>query len=253
MEALKPNPTIQTQESSKPRRGWIDRVDSYLRRTDTIIAELANSICPYKGEDYLNSKCKRLLDLSVAVPAAVISTPVVTVLGVAKKLEDGSSAFFVQERLSHNPGETMDLVKIRCMRSKSDVGMDNLQIARGLTPSEDPRNTKLGVFMRKYQLEELPQVFQVLQGKLSVMGVRPNTQYGFDNLQQVWSADRFNRWADAYRSGPLGVSGLNQAFGSKLKEEEKRFHLDVFYTKHASFGLDLYLLWRTAARLMGVV
>lgn len=252
MEILRPNPTVQQeQETSAPKQGIVEKIDRYLRRSDTVLAELVNAVCPYKGTDYLNSRVKRFLDLGVAIPAAVIATPAVTLLGVAKKLEDGGSAFFVQERLGQHEGETIDLIKIRCMQPQSDVGGENLQIARGLEPSQDPRNTKLGAFMRKYQLEELPQVFQVIQGKLSVMGVRPNTQYGFDNLQEVWSNERYNRWTDVYHCAQLGVSGLYQVFGSNLKEDEKRFHLDVFYTKNASLGLNLYLLWKTASRLLG--
>jgi lipopolysaccharide/colanic/teichoic acid biosynthesis glycosyltransferase len=246
METLKPTPI------RIPERGWVGEIDRYLRRPDTALATLSNSVFPYKGEDYLNSKCKRLLDLSVAVPAAVVSTPVVTFLGVAKKLEDGGSAFFIQERLDHNPGKTINLVKIRCMKPDSDMGLGNFQIARGLRPSEDPRNTRLGAFMRRWQLEELPQLFQVLQGKLSIMGIRPVTQSGSENLRGIWSGERFNKWVNAYQKGILGTSGLCQTLGSYLKEDEKRFHLDVFYTRHANLGLDLYLLWRTAVKLIRV-
>lgn len=243
---------IKGQELSIPRPGIVERIDRYLRRSDIVLSGLANAVCPYKGTDYLNSRVKRLLDLGIALPAAVIATPAVILLGIAKRLEDGGSAFFVQERLGQHEGETIDLLKIRCMRPHSDVGFENLQIARGLEPSEDPRNTRIGTFMRRYQLEELPQVFQAIQGKLSVMGVRPNTQYGFDYLQEVWGEERYNRWVDVYHSAPLGISGLDQVFGSKLKEEEKRFHPDVFYAKNASLGLDLYLLWKTAVRLLSL-
>ena len=136
------------------------------------------------------------------------------------------------------------------MRPNSDAGSGNLQITKDLKPSEDPRNTRLGSFMRKYQLEELPQLLQVISGKLSLMGLRPNTEYGFEYLQDIWSKDRYNRWKDAYQSGRLGLSGVNQVFGSLLKEDDKRYHTDVFYTKHASLGLDLYLLWKTAMILI---
>lgn len=252
MEILRPS--VVTQETNgvatlKP--GVIKRIDCYLRRTDTLFAELASALCSYKGDKYLNSRLKRWFDLCIAVPAVVVATPAIVILGIAKKLEDGGSVFFVQERLGRGGGETIDVVKIRCMRLKSDVGIQNLSIAKGLEASQDPRNTRLGALMRKYQLEELPQLFQVVQGKLSVMGVRPGTHYGFDYLRKVWSEDRYDSWVAAYRGGPLGVSGLNQALGSKLKEEEKRYHLDVFYTRNASLGLDLYLLWKTAIRLIG--
>lgn len=253
MEILQSNPQSSARiRDFAPKRGIVEKIDRYLRRSNTALAELANAVCPYRGTEYLNSRMKRFLDLGVAIPAAVVATPAVTLLGVAKRLEDGGSAFFVQERLGQHDRETIKLVKIRCMQPQSDAGARNLQIARGLEPSKDPRNTRLGAFMRKYQLEELPQVFQIIQGKLSVMGIRPNTQYGFDNLQNMWSENRYDRWLRAYHSGPMGVSGLNQVIGSELKEDEKRFHLDVFYAKNASFGLDLYLLWKTATKLIGV-
>lgn len=238
-------------ESSHPNLTVIEKIDRYLRRSDTAFSLLVNSVCPYKGKEYLNSRYKRLLDLLVAVPAVIITTPIIIILGFAKKLEDGESVFFVQERLGRRKGESIDLIKIRCMQPNSDFGRENLSIARGLTAAEDPRNTRLGTFMRRFQLEELPQLFQVIQGKLSVIGIRSNTQYGFDNLQEVWDEERYGRWAQAYQSGPLGLSGMTQVFGRGLKEDEKRFHSDVFYTKNASLGLDLYLLWKTALRLIG--
>lgn len=233
-----------------PETTFVGKLDRYLRGNNTVFVGLANTACSLKGEEYLNSRCKRLLDLFVSIPASVIAVPAVITLGFTKKIEDGGSAFFIQERLSNKPGETINLIKIRCMRPNSDIGSDNLRIVRGLRPTEDPRNTRLGSFMRKYQLEELPQLFQVITGKLSLMGLRPNTKYGFDYLQGIWSKDRYNKWRKAYQSGRLGLSGVNQVFGSLFKEEEKRYHTDVFYTRQASLGLDLYLLWKTVIRLI---
>jgi lipopolysaccharide/colanic/teichoic acid biosynthesis glycosyltransferase len=229
----------------------VERLDRYLRGKDSVFAWLADKACSLKGEEYLNSRCKRYLDLSVAIPAAVVTSPLVISLGIAKKLEDGGSMFFVQQRLCHQPGETISLVKIRCMRPNSDKGIENYSIAQGQRADQDPRNTRLGCFLRHYQLEELPQFFQVIADKLSVIGIRPNTPAGFDYLRQYWNDERFSSWQKAYFSGPLGISGVNQLFGSRTKEDKKRYHTDIFYAKNASLGLDLYLIWKTFITLLG--
>lgn len=253
MEFLRHKPNIeQNQDNTSLKQSIVENIDHYLRRNDCVLAELADTLCPYKGTDYLNSQTKRFLDLGVAIPAALVTAPAVMILGIAKKLEDGGTAFFIQERVGQHQGKTIDIIKIRCMQPKSDKGGENLQISRRLDASQDPRNTRLGTFMRKYQLEELPQLFQVIQGKLSVMGIRPDTQYGFDNLKEVWSEERYKKWVDAYRSAALGISGLYQVFGSSVKEDEDKFHLDMFYTKNASLGLDLYLIWKTAVKMLGI-
>jgi lipopolysaccharide/colanic/teichoic acid biosynthesis glycosyltransferase len=254
METLRSSPEIPQSHESTPRKhGIVDKADRYFRRSDTPLAKLAYKICPYKGKEYLDGKCKvkRVLDIGVSIPAAVIAAPVISLLGIAKKLEDGGPAFFIQPRLGQHEGEKVNIVKIRSMKERSDNGIENIHIARGLKPSEDPRNTKFGAFMRNYQLEELPQLFQVVQGKFSMVGVRPEPQYGLDYIQEVWSEERCKRWTEAYHSGPLGLTGVNQIFGSKLKEDEKRFHPDVFFVKNDSLGLDLYLIWKTIVRFFG--
>lgn len=238
MEILRPN-------------GLTLKADRYFRRTDTFLARVANVAYSQYGADYINSRGKRVFDLSIGIPSTIVAAPIIAGLSITKRIEDGGSAFFIEQRLDTKLGNPIDIVKIRCMTPNADAKEGNLNIARGLEPHQDPRNTHLGRVMRRYQLEELPQLLQVLRGKLSLIGVRPIAQYGVDNLQRRWSAKRFQRWNQAYQSGPLGISGLNQTMGSDLKEDEKRFHLDVFYTKYASLGLDLYLLWKTALTMLG--
>lgn len=232
------------------KQSFIDRLDRYFWRSDSVFATIADSLCPYKGISYLNSRCKRLMDLSIAIPAVVITIPAITILGVAKKLEDGGSMFFIQERVSNITGDVIRIRKVRCMHPYSDAGYDNIDIARGKAPYQDPRNTRLGSFMRRYQLEELPQLIQVLSGKLSLMGIRPAPEYVFEYLSDRWNEEKFRKWNAAYHSGRPGISGVNQVFGSGFKEDQDRFHYDVYYSQHASLGLDLYLLWKTLVRLL---
>lgn len=241
--------STQSNETGLPvSRPLINKIDTYLRSSDTVLARVVDSICPYKGEEYLNSRYKRTLDLAISIPATVVTAPMVAALCLAKKIEDGGPAFFVQKRVDKTPGESIEIIKIRSMRPNSDRGRQSLQIAQGIKASEDPRNTKFGSFMRKYNLDELPQLFQVLSGKLSMVGIRLSSEGVFDYLEDVWTTDRFEKWKNAYQTTRLGLTGVNQIFGSSLKENNKRYHPDVFYTRHASLGLDLYLLWKTVSK-----
>ena len=227
------------------RSGVVDRIDQYFRRRDTALSRVVEAVSPQTSDSYLNNGVKRTLDVSVSVPAAMIVAPLVAVLGIAKKVEDGGPVFFTHERVSSDGRDPINLIKIRCMKPNSDLGAKNLQIARGFTASQDPRNTRLGSFMRRFQLEELPQLLQVALGKISLIGIRPTSSYSFDHFEKEWSPKRYKRWKEAYNRGPLGLSGVTQVFGSPYKIDEKRFHPDVFYVKKASLGFDLYLMWKT--------
>jgi lipopolysaccharide/colanic/teichoic acid biosynthesis glycosyltransferase len=225
-------------------------LDNLLRDEHSFLANSVNRICHLKGPDYLRSKWKRVFDLSFSIPAAIVATPFIISLGILKRREDGGSAFFVHERLNSIPGKTIKIFKVRCMKPNSDAGSDNSEIARNRQPWEDPRNTQLGVFMKKYNLEELPQLYQVVLGQLSLIGIRAAPKYVFDQLKELWSRERYKKWQTAYMSGKLGMTGINQIFGSK-SNEEIRYYLDVFYVNNASLGLDLYLLWRQLVQIFG--
>lgn len=245
-------PLVQPRNGSN--RDVFNRVDDYFRDSNTTLSGIVTRLCCKRGKEYLNSTAKRVLDLSLAIPAAIVVTPVVCALAVAKKLEDGKTMFFYQERVSsRGQDQNFHIVKIRCMREHSDHGAENVQFARGHLAHEDSRNTKLGAFMRRYQLEELPQIFQVLQRKMSLVGIRPAPQYVFDELKQLWNPRTYQEWEDAYHAGHLGITGLNQVLKLSEKDDPRRNHFDVFYARNASLGLDLYIMWRTLRKLLHTI
>ncbi|KKQ97291.1 MAG: hypothetical protein UT24_C0002G0040 [Candidatus Woesebacteria bacterium GW2011_GWB1_39_12] len=231
----------------------LDQIDGYLRRGDTEIARILNNMCPPKGDKYINSDWKKALDYAIGVPSSVLATPFIIGLATAKLIEDGSEPFFVHMRASKIGDYAINdlpVWKIRCMKPNSDKGSRvNSDIAGGLTPDNDPRNTALGSFMRKFQLEELPQLYQVVLGKMSFFGIRAIPLDEARELENKWSSERYRRWVEAYNSGKTGVSGLSQTIGSPLKWVQDNYHLDMFYYENASLGLDMYLIWRTAIRL----
>lgn len=227
-------------------------IDKYLRRNNTLFTRLLESLNSKKGEEYLNSWVRRALDLTIAVPAAIVSSPLITVLGIVKKLEDGGPVFFIQERMDRKTmQDSIKLIKIRCMHENSDRKAGNIAITSNLAPEDDPRNTKVGKFMRKFQLEELPQLFQVIIGELSLIGIRVSPSYSLDCLKEKWSKDRYEQFLELYKLSGASLVDVASVFGADFikGEEDKRYHTYAFYTKNANIGLDLYLLWRTFLKL----
>lgn len=227
---------------------YATRIDRYLRREDTFLALTLRVVSPDVGCEYRESPEKRVAELVIATPLAVATLPVMGILATAKKIEDGESAFYVQERLSRYG--SIPVVKIRSMKkdADNDIGT-NLHNAATYGEECDPRNTRLGGFMRKYELEELPQLWQVVAGQLSLVDIRAAPQYVFDFIKKN-RPETFEEWETAYReSNRPGIFSLNSAVSDKRKDDRKRHHYDLLYAKKASLGLDLYILYRTGLRM----
>ncbi len=129
---------------------------------------------------------------------------------------------------------------------------DSLKVSEGKNHYHDPRATKFGVFMRKYHLDELPQLFQAVAGQMSLVGNRPVLPQYAEHLSKKWSKERFRSWINDYGKGKKGVTGIYQVFGPERRHDESRFHMDMMYTRRASLGLDIYILWKTIRRVAGV-
>jgi lipopolysaccharide/colanic/teichoic acid biosynthesis glycosyltransferase len=162
---------------------------------------------------------------------AVIALPLIIVLAVANAVLDPGRAPFFQQRRAGSGVSRMRVVKIRSM-SPQKAGTS-------------PEIKRFARFMRRHYLDELPQVFQVLAGELSLVGIRVLPVEVCNDLAAGWSSRRFARWQVAYSSSRLGLTGPHQVFRGAGKEDLFRFHRDLFYRRKASLGFDLYLMWRT--------
>lgn len=218
------------------RRSSAAGLDAYFRRRDTRLARGIARLSPARGASYSSSRTRRMLDLAVAVPLALLVIPLLAVLlTVNKVLHPRYPVLFVQPRVRGAAG-VINVVKIRSLLPSRFVG-GSATAAGG--------STAFGHFIRRHYLDELPQLFQVLTGDLSVVGVRVLPREVYDGLAAGWSGERFAAWQAMYSSTPLGLSGVQQVFRRTGKEDARRFHRDMFYARHASLGFDLYLLWRT--------
>lgn len=190
-------------------------------------------------------RLKRLLDVSLCVvtlPAAVL---LLVLCCLAIKLDSAGTALFVQERTGKG-GRRFRMYKLRTMvldaeTLKSQYQALNQRSDPDFKLVDDPRSTRVGRFLRKTSLDELPQIFNVLRGDMSWVGPRPTS---FD-------ASTYRLWHTARLKYRPGITGLWQISGRDALTFDERVRLDIAYIHHQSLWLDLRILWRTVGYVLG--
>ena len=177
------------------------------------------------------SAAKRVFDLGAAVAALVISSPVLATAGVAIRMQMGSPVIFRQVRPGYR-GEPFDLLKFRTMREPLD---DEVWFR-----SDEARLTRLGRFLRRLSIDELPSLWNVCRGDMSLVGPRPLLP---EYLPKYTSTEMRRHEV------PPGITGWAQANGRQSIPFSKRLELDVWYVDHQSLLLDARILGLT---LIGV-
>jgi len=170
--------------------------------------------------------CKRGLDLLIAVPAIIILLPVFAVLTTVIRLTSGGPAFFKQQRAGRC-GKPFIFYKFRTMKLDVDPF--------GPSPKSggDPRLTKVGRFLREYSMDELPQLYNILKGDMSVVGPRPLY------LSQM------PEWSERQKKRLLvrpGLTGLAQVSGRGELTREEKLELDVKYVETAGLLTDIKIM-----------
>ena len=175
---------------------------------------------------HAEARAKRLFDLALAVPLLVIAAVPMALVALALWLADGAPVLFRQPRPGLD-GRTFTLVKFRTMRA-------------GDAPDEQ-RLTRLGRIVRALSLDELPQLWNVVRGDMSLVGPRPL----LPQYLERYTARQMRR-----HEVPPGISGLAQVEGRNALTWEERFELDVWYVEHRSLALDVRLVLRTIAAVL---
>jgi len=179
---------------------------------------------------------KRMLDLLAALAALALLAPVLAAVALAVLLESGRPVLFRQTRIGLG-GREFAMVKFRSMVR------DAAAIGPYFTSGDDPRITRVGRFIRRTSLDELPQLFNVLAGDMSLVGPRPDVpaQRGLYSDEQ---------WAIRCSVRP-GITGLAQAKLRSTATPQERLDLDLRYAREHSLWLDLRILGWTLGRLSG--
>jgi lipopolysaccharide/colanic/teichoic acid biosynthesis glycosyltransferase len=179
---------------------------------------------------------KRLLDLLIAVPAALVSAPLVAALCLIIRLESPGEPIFRQTRAGLG-GEPFRIYKLRTMvQGAQTMGAGDAILA------DDFRLTRSGKWLRRYSLDELPNLWNVIRGEMSIVGPRPTL------TSQVEQYTERQRIRLAVRPGITGWAQIN---GRASLTWPERIELDIFYVQHRSTLLDLKILARTLGAMVG--
>ena len=182
------------------------------------------------------SDLARVLDLAIAVPAAVITAPVVAALAVAVRLESPGHPIYTQTRVGLD-GQLFQIYKLRTMVRGAEFTGAGLAIQQG-----DDRITRLGRWLRRYSLDELPNLWNVLRGEMSFVGPRPTLAVQVEQ----YTARQRGRLAVK-----PGITGWAQVNGRASLPWPERIELDLWYVEHRSLWLDLRILARTVRMVFG--
>lgn len=185
---------------------------------------------------------KRLFDVAFSLVFLVVLSPVLLVVALAVVVESGFPVFYVSRRIGELGEKPVPVFKFRSMVKDADKRLDEVLALNHRTDGplfkakHDPRITRVGAFLRKWSLDELPQFFNVLFGHMSLVGPRPHLP------QEVSRYTAYQRRVFAVRPG---MTGLAQVSGRSDLTFDREVALDLQYIEEWSLLLDLWILWRT--------
>ena len=188
---------------------------------------------------FLGDRLKRMFDILIAVTLLLLAAPVMLLAALAIWLESGCRGPILYRQCRVGADETEFFVlKFRSMRPDAEADGQ----ARWAT-TDDPRITRVGAFIRRYRIDELPQIYNVLRGEMSFVGPRPERPEFVRQLEQ-----RFASYADRHRAKPglTGWAQINYPYGASDEDAFRKLQYDLFYVKHRGLLLDLTILLQTA-------
>ncbi|HEF1898589.1 exopolysaccharide biosynthesis polyprenyl glycosylphosphotransferase [Bacillus cereus] len=179
---------------------------------------------------YLGSKY--ILDVIFALLGLIILAPVILIFSLLIILESPGSPFYLQERLGIN-GRKFNVIKLRSMRN--DAEKNGAKWAE----KNDPRITKIGLFIRKTRIDELPQLFNILKGEMSLVGPRP---------ERPMFTEKFEREIPGFKKRlevKPGLTGWAQVNGGYEITPREKLRLDIYYINNSSLLLDFKIILKT--------
>jgi exopolysaccharide biosynthesis polyprenyl glycosylphosphotransferase len=193
---------------------------------------------PIGGESSLSPQrfVKRLLDVTLALIALVVSIPWYPLIAWAIYVDNAGPIFYFQERVGQG-GRPFRIIKFRSMIAEAEEGGE-VQWAT----QDDIRITRVGRFLRRARLDELPQFINVLRGEMSVIGPRPERPEFIDKLEEQIPFYRMRLQA---KPGLTGWAQVEHGYASSVEDSLIKLQYDLYYVKHWSVYLDLLILWRT--------
>lgn len=183
---------------------------------------------------------KRLFDLAIGAAALLVSLPILAVIAILVRLDSRGPILFRQRRIGEN-GRPFDMLKFRSMV----VGAEEMQAEVNKTNGngdllhkhpDDPRVTRVGRFLRRTSLDELPQLFNVLKGEMSLVGPRP---------ELPWLVEKYEPWQHKRFAVPQGMTGWWQVNGRSNQPMHLHTEDDLYYIQNYSLWMDVYIMLKT--------
>lgn len=181
---------------------------------------------------------KRLLDIAISLPAVVVLCIPMLLVAVFIKLDSKGPVFFRQQRLGKD-GEVFEMLKFRSMYINSEFTGSGVY-----SDDNDVRVTKIGKFLRKTSIDELPQLINILRGDMSLIGPRPPLTY------HPWPLEEYTDEQRRMFEIRPGITGWAQINGRKDVEWHRRIELNVWYVDNVSFLLDLKIFFITILKVL---
>jgi exopolysaccharide biosynthesis polyprenyl glycosylphosphotransferase len=189
-----------------------------------------------------NDLLKRILDLVAAVIGLLASLPIMLFVAVAIRLDSKGSIIYRQKRVGRM-NRPFEVLKFRSMR----VDAEKESGAQWATEN-DPRITRIGRFLRKYRLDELPQFINVIRGEMSFVGPRPERP---EFVTQLREKIPYYDERHSVRPGLTGWAQVRYSYGSSVDDASQKLEYDLFYLKNMSLTFDLAILFNTIRIVLG--
>src|SRR5258707_12441815 len=178
---------------------------------------------------------KRTMDVVAALIAITLTLPIMALVALAILIESGGPVLFRQKRVGLH-GDQFEIFKFRSMRQDAEKG------GPSWATDGDNRITRVGAFIRKYRLDELPQFFNILHVAMKLVWPRPEQPYFCEMLETslVFFSQRHT-----VRPGITGWAQIKYQYGSTVEDAKRKLELDLFYIKHLSISLDMVIVFET--------
>jgi exopolysaccharide biosynthesis polyprenyl glycosylphosphotransferase len=182
----------------------------------------------------------RVLDMAVAIMLLILAAPLLIVVMIAIRLDSPGPIFYSQERVGRK-GMPYLVTKLRTMRTDAE------KAGPVWATANDSRVTRIGKFLRKSRIDELPQLFAVLCGDMSMVGPRPERQHFVDQLKREIP---FYGLREVVKPGVTGWAQIRYPYGSTTEDAMRKLEFDLYYIRHRSLFLNLNILFHTARTVL---
>ncbi|MBK7379941.1 MAG: sugar transferase [Ignavibacteriales bacterium] len=181
-------------------------------------------------------KLKRLIDIIVSLLILIITFPICLLSAIAIKIDSEGSIFFKQERIGQN-GKVFRILKFRSMKKDAEK-----ETGPVWSQKDDPRITSVGRFIRKVRIDEIPQMFNVLKGEMSIVGPRPERAFFVEQLSK--EIPYYKRRLKV-RPGITGWAQVKHKYDESIEDVKIKLRYDLFYIENMSLRMDFKILLRT--------